>query len=116
MAGRRKEVVPFEGPVISEAQLLPVCKVAGCAVVGRVGEVMCDGHNAEQRRASTHRALAEATPAAADVLIDLMTNGQSEEVRRRSATDVLDRAGIRPGLEIALAPASGDTPGPGDVL
>lgn len=110
-----------KGRVVAKADpvsvdLLPVCKSPGCGVVGRAGEVMCDGHAAQQRVLAAQRKLAEATPMMADQLINIALNGQTEEVRRRASEAVLDRAGIRPGVEITLATSSADGPSAGDLL
>lgn len=101
---------------VLEGELLPVCSVAGCSVVGRPGEVMCDGHAAQQRIMSAQRKLAAATPAAADQLIDLAVNGKTEDVRRRASEAVLDRAGIRPGVEVTLTERPDGTPDVAAIL
>lgn len=44
----------------------------------------------------------QASPHAAEVLEDLMTTAQSEAIRMKSATEILDRAGVRGGTEIAV--------------
>lgn len=113
MTGKGKDVAKAE-PV--SVDLLPVCKTPGCDVVGRAGEIFCDGHAAQQRVGAAQRKLADATPMMADQLIYLALNGQTEEIRRRAAEAVLDRAGIRPGVEITLATTSGDGASAGDIL
>jgi hypothetical protein len=44
--------------------------------------------------------LTQAAPAAVDVLEDLIENGESEPVKLKAATEILDRVGIRAGFEI----------------
>ena len=44
--------------------------------------------------------LVQAAPYAADTLEDLMENAASEPVRLKAATEILDRAGVRGGIEI----------------
>lgn len=44
--------------------------------------------------------LTQATPAAVDTLEQLMENAESEPVKLKAATEILDRAGIRAGFDI----------------
>jgi hypothetical protein len=44
--------------------------------------------------------LMQAAPYAVDKLEDLMENAESEPVRLKAATEILDRAGVRGGVEI----------------
>jgi hypothetical protein len=44
--------------------------------------------------------LVQAAPYAVDMLEDLMENAESEPVKLKAATEILDRAGIRGGVEI----------------
>ncbi len=44
--------------------------------------------------------LVQAAPYAADTLEDLMENAASEPIRLKAATEILDRAGVRGGIEI----------------
>jgi hypothetical protein len=44
--------------------------------------------------------LVQAAPYAVDMLEDLMENAESERVKLKAATEILDRAGIRGGVEI----------------
>jgi hypothetical protein len=44
--------------------------------------------------------LTQATPSAVDVLEQLMDNAESEPVKLKAATEILDRAGIRAGIDI----------------
>jgi hypothetical protein len=44
--------------------------------------------------------LTQAAPYAVDVLEDMMTNAESEPVKLKAATEILDRAGIRGGVEL----------------
>jgi hypothetical protein len=44
--------------------------------------------------------LTQAAPAAVDVLEDLIENGESEPVKLKAATEILDRVGIRAGFDI----------------
>lgn len=43
--------------------------------------------------------LAQGAPAAVDILEDLMENAQSEPVKLKAATEILDRAGVKGGFE-----------------
>lgn len=53
------------------------------------------GEDVERARAK----LTQAAPYAVDVLEDLMENAQSEPVRLKASTEILDRAGVRGGVE-----------------
>jgi hypothetical protein len=44
--------------------------------------------------------LTQAAPYAVDVLEDLMLNGTSEPVKLKASTEILDRAGVRGGIEL----------------
>ena len=45
--------------------------------------------------------LTQAAPAAVDVLEHLIENGESEPVKLKAATEILDRAGVRAGFDIS---------------
>jgi len=53
------------------------------------------GEDVERARAK----LTQAAPYAVDVLEDLMENAASEPVRLKASTEILDRAGVRGGVE-----------------
>jgi hypothetical protein len=44
--------------------------------------------------------LTQAAPAAVDLLEHLIENGESEPVKLKAATEILDRAGVRAGFDI----------------
>jgi hypothetical protein len=44
--------------------------------------------------------LVQAAPYAVDLLEDLMENAESEPVKLKAATEILDRAGVRGGIEV----------------
>lgn len=54
------------------------------------------GADIERARAK----LIQSAPYAVDVLEDIMENGQSEPARLKAATEILDRAGVRGGVEL----------------
>lgn len=54
------------------------------------------GADIERARAK----LVQSAPYAVDVLEDIMENGQSEPARLKAATEILDRAGVRGGVEL----------------
>jgi hypothetical protein len=53
------------------------------------------GEDVERARAK----LTQAAPYAVDILEDLMENAASEPVRLKASTEILDRAGVRGGVE-----------------
>jgi hypothetical protein len=65
------------------------CRVHLGAIQRRPGE------DVERARAK----LTQAAPYAVDVLEDLMENASSEPVRLKASTEILDRAGVRGGVE-----------------
>jgi hypothetical protein len=44
--------------------------------------------------------LTQAAPYAVDMLEDMMLNAESEPVKLKAATEILDRAGVRGGVEL----------------
>jgi hypothetical protein len=116
--GRNKDrtavVINTEGV---DVEPLPVCGTQGCRITRRPSEPLCDAHAAEQRRLAAARRLAEAAPMAADVLVDLAENSASDETRRRAAEAVLDRTGLRPGVEVSVTTTQAE-PGasPAEIL
>jgi hypothetical protein len=54
------------------------------------------GEDVERAR----RKLIQAAPYAVDVLEDMMENAVSEPVKLKAATEILDRAGVRGGVEL----------------
>jgi hypothetical protein len=56
------------------------------------------GEDVERAR----RKLIQAAPFAVDVLEDLMENAESEPVRLKASTEILDRAGVRGGTELSV--------------
>jgi hypothetical protein len=54
------------------------------------------GDDIERARAK----LTQAAPYAVDVLEEMMTEAESEQVKLKAATEILDRAGIRGGVEL----------------
>jgi hypothetical protein len=56
------------------------------------------GADIERARAK----LVQSAPYAVDVLEDIMENGQSEPARLKAATEILDRAGVRGGVEMDI--------------
>ena len=56
------------------------------------------GEDVERAR----RKLIQAAPYAVDVLEDMMENAESEPVKLKAATEILDRAGVRGGMELSV--------------
>lgn len=98
------------------AELLPICATRACGLVARPGQALCDDHAVQQRVLAAQRALAEAAPMAAEQLIDLCENAPQEDVRRRAAEAILDRVGVRPGVELQVTATDEPGPSPADVL
>jgi len=60
--------------------------------------------------------LTQAAPYAVDVLEDLMTNATSEPVKLKASTEILDRAGVRGGIELDANVNVSDARAPADVV
>ena len=56
-------------------------------------------HNPSDDIERARKKLTQAAPYAVDVLEDLMENAQSEPVKLKASTEILDRAGVRGGIE-----------------
>ena len=70
------------------------------------------GEDVERARAK----LTQAAPYAVDVLEDLMENAASEPVRLKASTEILDRAGVRGGIEFDARLEVTDGRSPADVV
>jgi hypothetical protein len=117
MPGRSKGKQPVViEPDTVEGELLPVCQAPGCRVVCRPDEVLCDGHHVVQRRLAAYRRLAQGAPLAAEVLVDLVENSANDETRRRAAEAVLDRTGLRPGLDVSVTETKAEGTSPAEIL
>jgi hypothetical protein len=60
--------------------------------------------------------LTQAAPYAVDVLEDLMTNASSEPVKLKASTEILDRAGVRGGIELDASVNVQHTQTPSEVV
>lgn len=75
---------------------------------GRVkDDGLCRSHLKTQRKPGedverARRKLIQAAPYAVDVLEDMMENAESEPVKLKAATEILDRAGVRGGSELLV--------------
>ena len=75
---------------------------------GRVkDDGLCRAHLKTQRKPGedverARRKLIQAAPYAVDVLEDMMENAESEPVKLKAATEILDRAGVRGGSELLV--------------
>jgi hypothetical protein len=75
---------------------------------GRVkDDGLCRIHLKTQRKPGedverARRKLIQAAPYAVDVLEDMMENAESEPVKLKAATEILDRAGVRGGTELSV--------------
>ena len=96
-----------------EVELRPRCK--SCTAVARPGHVLCDVHHAEVRLASARRQLVDAAADAVDTLLQLaQSNTVSADVRLKATNSLLDRAGLRGGVEISVS--SSASPSPAEII
>ncbi len=100
---------------VVNGELLPECGQRGCVTVARPGQALCDVHAVGQLVAAARRKLAMAAPAAAEQLIVLSETAPSEEVRRKASADILDRAGVRGGVEVDVVVGQAEV-SPADLL
>lgn len=70
------------------------------------------GEDVERARSK----LTQAAPYAVDVLEDLMTSASSEPVRLKASTEILDRAGVRGGIEFDARIEVSDVKAPAQVI
>lgn len=70
------------------------------------------GEDVERAR----RKLIQAAPYAVDVLEDLMENAVSEPVKLKASTEILDRAGLRGGMEIDMGVEVKDARSPAQIV
>lgn len=70
------------------------------------------GEDVERARAK----LTQAAPYAVDVLEELMENAESEPVRLKASTEILDRAGVRGGVEFDARLEVTDGRSPADIV
>ena len=70
------------------------------------------GEDVERARAK----LTQAAPYAVDVLEELMESAQSEPVRLKASTEILDRAGVRGGVEFDARIEVSDGRSPADIV
>jgi hypothetical protein len=70
------------------------------------------GEDVERAR----RKLMQSAPYAVDVLEELMETAQSEPVRLKASTEILDRAGVRSGMEIDFGVELKDARSPAEIV
>jgi hypothetical protein len=58
----------------------------------------------------------QSAPYAVDVLEQLMETAESEPVRLKASTEILDRAGVRAGMDISLDLEVTDARSPGQIV
>ena len=89
---------------------------------GRVkDDGLCRMHLKTQRKPGedverARRKLIQAAPYAVDVLEDLMENAVSEPVKLKASTEILDRAGIRGGMELDVGVEVNDSRTPAQII
>ena len=81
---------------------------------------LCRVHLGSTRRTANNveiarQKISQASTYAVDVLEELMETAQSEPVKLKAATEILDRAGVRGGIEIGVDVSVGER-SPGDIL
>ena len=86
-------------PVSHEVETLPRCEQ--CRALCRPGHALCDQHHAEQLLYAARRRLVEFSADAVDVLLELQQTGPPD-VALRAAVAILDRAGVRPGVDVIV--------------
>jgi hypothetical protein len=82
---------------------------------------LCRMHLKTQRKPGedverARRKLIQAAPYAVDVLEDLMENAVSEPVKLKASTEILDRAGIRGGMDLSLDVEVNDARSPAQII
>jgi len=82
---------------------------------------LCRMHLKSQRKPGedierARRKLVQAAPYAVDKLEELMENAESEPVKLKASTEILDRAGLRAGMDINLDVEVTDARNPADIV
>jgi len=82
---------------------------------------LCRMHLKSQRKPGedierARRKLVQAAPYAVDKLEELMTEAESEPVKLKAATEILDRAGLRAGVDVNLDVEVTDNRNPADIV
>ncbi len=95
-------------------ELLATCGHRGCSITARPGQALCDDPVVQQLVLSAHRRLAQGAPMAAEQ-INLAEHADQADVRRRASEAILDRAGVRAGVEVQVT-ATEQAAAPGAVL
>jgi hypothetical protein len=70
------------------------------------------GEDVERAR----RKLMQSAPYAVDILEELMENADVEQVRLKASTEILDRAGVRGGMDIGLDVELTDARSPAQIV
>lgn len=86
----------------------PYCKVHDSA---KIDESVINGYVVTARER-----VILAAPAAADALVDLATSAVSEPVQLKAATEILDRAGVRGGVELEVTADVTVTENPAEIV
>ena len=103
LGATRKWVAEQNEPTASQKQ--PAVLPARCRIVKDDG--LCRAHLKSVRKPGedverARRKLIQAAPYAVDVLEDMMENAESEPVKLKAATEILDRAGVRGGTDLSV--------------
>lgn len=82
---------------------------------------LCRVHLKTQRKPGedverARRKLMQSAPYAVDVLEDMMENAVSEPVKLKAATEILDRAGVRGGMDIGVDVEVSDSRSPAQIV
>lgn len=91
-----------EVAVASKDDLLPRCSAKHCTITARPGQALCDDHAVELLMSAARRRLMESGLLSVEQLVYLCANAASEMVRLKAAEAILDRIGMRPGVDIQV--------------
>jgi hypothetical protein len=109
--GVSSEMVPLPP---GDEDLAPLPRCAQCGKLSRPGRALCDEHWGEQQLDAARSKLRANALVAVDALVEIAATSTDPE-RVRAANSILDRAGIRNGLDLTIRQGSvGQSPA--DIL
>lgn len=100
-------MVPFPP---EDGDLAPLPRCEQCGKLGRPGRALCDQHWGEQQLDAARAKLRANVLLAVEALVEI-TKTSTDPERVRAANSILDRAGLRNGLDVTIRPAApGESP------
>jgi hypothetical protein len=100
------EMVPYPP---SDDDLVPLTRCEQCGKLARPGHSLCDQHWGEQMLDAARARLRANALLAVDTLVEIAETSTDPE-RAKAAIAILDRAGLRHGLDVTVRAQPGESP------